>query len=337
MPSAAQTLLPTCPPVTRTGMTAFLGALRHECTANQTANGLTLLTYSASLKGWRVVRSMIIEFANTGRGRPVTAYIGLDDLLTQPSAIREMMADGVTTFLVSRWPNTFHPKIFAFTSRAETVILAGSNNLTERGLTSNFEFGVRASVTGNEQRPYELWLSEVASIAHRASERLIREYERQYRAARRLRRRSLPTSTSRVRELAEPNTAPARVFRRAIVEVMERETGTSGTQIQMPMEVVRTFFGLAADGAATFQVTNDDTSDSRDLTMTAFRNNTARLSLSEVTLNTRPCVLELWWRGADLRFRLVQRSLDRREYTRLISTCIIQTRRGSKRFALLRS
>jgi hypothetical protein len=329
--------LPTCPDNGSGALTELLAEFRRECRRNDTATKLLIFSYAVSLKGWELIRSSVERFRKQLPGRNVIAYIGLDHLLTEPEALRAMSQNGVEVYVISRWPDTFHPKVFAFLATEKTVILSGSNNLTKRGLTSNYEFALRIDMKNVKPNPFTDWLARVDRVADRLTKPLLASYSSDYLTARRLRRLSLPTTRQRLKQITGRSSPVLRRFTRAIIEVMDRETGTEGTQIQIPMEVVRTFFAMGAGDSTTIMVENDASGVRRELRLTAFGNNTARLSLFEVNRAARPCVLDLWWEGPELRFRVVSQASNRREYRRLLNAGVLQTRAGSKRFALLRS
>lgn len=328
-------LLPTHPDQGDGDVIDFLRAFRSECRSNLDASELLIVTYAASLAGWNLVKDSITRFRRQKSGRRVQAIIGLDHLLTQPPALLAMRRARIEVRTVSTWPNVFHPKLFVFRGGTQLTILTGSNNLTRGGLRSNYEFAVRVRLAADHSRRFDDWLEAVLAVSDGLTTANLADYREQFERSRAV-RRLVPTTRQRVRQMAAPGEPVERRFRRAIVEVTPRETGTEGTQIQMPMEVVRGFFGMGANDSREFTVRNDDTGGSRGLTLTTFGNNTARLSLREVTLAVRPCVLELWWTRATLVVRVVRQAENAGEYQRLLEMCVSQTRRGSKRFCLLR-
>ncbi len=329
------TLLPTHPDKGRGSAVDFLSAFRNECRNNTSAKQLLIVTYVASMEGWEVIRRSVDRFRRKVANRKVGAYVGLDHLLTQPGALKAMRDSSLGVKTVSSWPDVFHPKLFAFIGAKEAVLLVGSNNLTRRGMRSNYEFALRVALPQVEIAKFRLWLAEVDQVAERLTPKALDRYRYEFEQAKKI-RRIVPAPRERIRQLTKQSVPVRRRFSRAIVEVTPRETGTQGTQIQMPMEVVRAFFGMKAKQSDALKVLSDDTDESRQLTLTAFDNNTARLSLSEVDYQARPCVIELWWEGDELRFRVVRRAVNASEYKRLLQSAVHQTRTRSKRFALLR-
>jgi hypothetical protein len=338
MADRAPRLLPTHPDNGRGDAVDFLDAFRNECRQNSSAKQLLIVTYAASLKGWKLIQRSVNVFRTRKGKRVVRAYVGLDHLLTHPDALKAMQKSGIAVKTVSSWPDVFHPKLFAFIGGEEVTLLVGSNNLTHRGMQSNYEFALRVVLSLEDAKKLSSWLAEIDGVAKRLTVKALGEYLGDFQGAQNL-RRTVPAPRERIRQLTRQSVPVERRFSRAIVEVMPRETGTQGTQIQMPMEVVRAFFGMEAGKESTaISVVNDDdnTGTPRSLTLTDFQNNTARLSLSEVNFQARPCVIELWWEGVELRFRVVRQATNGSEYSRLLKSAMHRTRKGSKRFALLR-
>ncbi len=122
-----------------------------------------------------------------------------------------------------------------------------------------------------------------------------------------------------------------------ILEIMDRETGTGGSQIQIPMDAAQPFFGLPNRGGASIQVhlQNIATREDRVLTMTRYANHTTRLVIHELDYRDRPCVI-VFRRTAPMRFsfEIVRESLEPGRYRNLIQQCNPPTRSGSRRWAL---
>jgi len=122
-----------------------------------------------------------------------------------------------------------------------------------------------------------------------------------------------------------------------ILEIMDRETGTGGSQIQIPMRAAQPFFGLPNRDGASIQVhlQNTATGEDRILTMTRYGNHTTRLVIHELSYRDRPCVI-LFRRTASGRFRfeIVRESLEPDRYRTLIGQCNPPTRSGSRRWAV---
>lgn len=120
-----------------------------------------------------------------------------------------------------------------------------------------------------------------------------------------------------------------------VLEIMPRETGTGGSQIQAPMRAARSFFGLSAGRHAQVAVSlrNVLTGEDRPLTMTCFSNSTARLVIRELDYRDRPCVVQFRRTGpGTFDFEIVRESIDPTRYRALIRRCRAPTRSGSRRW-----
>lgn len=121
-----------------------------------------------------------------------------------------------------------------------------------------------------------------------------------------------------------------------VIEVMPCETGTGGKQIQLPMVAVREFFDV--DDTKTITLTErDDPISRRDLTMTVYRNNTARLVIQELEYRDRPCVIVFHKVGPDQYvFEIVRESGVPRQYRRLLKEhCNFKSRSGARRWGIV--
>lgn len=123
-----------------------------------------------------------------------------------------------------------------------------------------------------------------------------------------------------------------------VLEIMPRETGTGGNQIQAPMRAAKSFFGLGARPNAQVAVSlrNVLTGEDRSLTMTRFSNSTARLVIRELDYRDRPCVVQFRRTAqATFDFEIVRESIDPTRYRSLIQRCGTPTRSGSRRWIQL--
>ncbi len=120
-----------------------------------------------------------------------------------------------------------------------------------------------------------------------------------------------------------------------VLEIMPRETGTGGSQVQAPMRAARSFFGLGVGRHAQVAVSlrNVLTGEDRPLTMTRFSNSTARLVIRELDYRDRPCVVQFRRTGpGTFDFEIVRESIDPTRYRELIRRCGAPTRSGSRRW-----
>jgi hypothetical protein len=122
-----------------------------------------------------------------------------------------------------------------------------------------------------------------------------------------------------------------------VIEIMPRETGTGGSQIQLPTAVVSPFFGLNSAVGSSLRIIlhSAATGESKALTMTVYGNHTVRLSMSELDYTHRPCLIHFYRRQAGrFGFQIVQRAVCPQAYRQMLRLCA-QTREGSRRWTLL--
>ena len=241
---------------------------------------------------------------------------------------------------------TYHPKVFWILAPTSHRLWLGSNNLTRDGLLNNIEFGAQLEA---KTVPVKLnrWAAEIAASSRPLSDELINSYETE-RLPHSKARAGLGTFTwsrrekkSRKRASGRGRGRRGRVARHRvrsgdlIIEVMPKETGPGGKQIQFPVKAVGAFFGLPAKvgSSRTISVTPGWIQDPRELTMTVFGNHTIRLTLRELDYQDRPCVLVFHRVGAGaFAFDIIQRSTFPVLYRDLLLKCSRPTRKGSRRW-----
>ncbi len=346
-------------------MTGFLDAAEAVLRTDRTSTELRLYFYAVTQAGWRELRDLFRVWLRLVP-RPATAYIGTDHALTESDALATMRDDGVSVRLLRRYNGVYHPKVMWFVAGAGGQLLVGSNNLTLDGLKSNIEF---ATLTQLVQPDAILnnWHAAVHAASDPLSDELLDNYanERQQFGEARARARVAATFTwsrrssavvprregaGRTIERTAPTTPAAPMAPRVasvgdpvlgdlVVEIMPLETGTGGSQIQIPMAAADSFFRLGSDVGDQISVVlnNITTGDDRTLTMTRFANRTARLVIKELDYRDRPCVVV--FRRAGRRrfdFEIVRRAIDPDRYRSLIDRCGPPTREGSRRWAIVR-
>lgn len=78
--------------------------------------------------------------------------VGLDNFGTSKEALEELLLWGVNSYVYhSRSHNIFHPKIYLFEGKEDSMVIIGSNNLTEFGLVKNIEGAIMINYTQNEE------------------------------------------------------------------------------------------------------------------------------------------------------------------------------------------
>jgi len=329
-------------------VTALLDSLRH--TAAKDAHGVDacLFFYGVTEGGWRAIRDRLIAWRKRRRSRTLRAYIGTDHALTEPQAVRLMLADGVDVRLMQDYTGVYHPKVVWLSGPRTQSIWIGSNNLTRDGMLRNIEFGALLQF---RTPPVLLkrWAAEVHRGSVACSESLLRDYELERKRygekrvalgsfvwGRREKRRGR-AATPATKAQRGPSRSRARRGD-LIVEIMPRETGQDGKQIQLPMSAATSFFGLPQRIGSSREISIRPawTASARLLRMTIFKNRTVRLTIRELEYDDRPGVL-LFRREHRGRFTfdIVSRSVNPVAYRQSITKCAEMTRRGSRRWAII--
>ena len=336
-------------------VTGLRDSLECELGGNKSCNQLTIFAYAVTESGWNQLRPFVTKWQKAKHGRMVRAYVGTDHALTAPDAVRRMLGDGVNVHLLIEYTGVFHPKVIWLAGPSKHLVWIGSNNLTYDGLMQNIEFA--SLVESGEANPeLSRWFDVIKSSSEPFSEALLKSYEKERREFSKERSKTGTFTWSMRREPAQPATptrpkkkatsTPRRVQRPRIqprsgdlvLEIMRRETGQDGKQIQLPLPAVTQFFGLPNRRGASLQISlrRLGTRFSRTLTMTVFHNDTSRLSVSDLDYRDRPCFIFFRDEGTgQFVFEIVSRSVFPDRYRQMERLASNQTRSGSRRWAIV--
>lgn len=330
-------------------VTALHDSLVRTLAVDKQGTEIQLFFYAVTESGWRTIRRDLRLWLTKNEKRRILAYVGTDHAITEAEAIRLMVEDDVTVRLMTSYRGVFHPKVIWLRSPEGNTVWIGSNNLTRDGLLNNIEF---AALIESDVVPRDLhrWSKAVHGGSAEYSEGLLAEYERE-RTQYGERRVSLGTFTWTRREQAQAPIKRRKFLKPRklrssgeiqsgdlIVEVMPRETGPGGKQIQLPMRAATAFFGLADEIGARriIHLTPAWLDDPRELTMTIFRNHTVRLVIKELDYRDRPCVLLFKrMRNGTISFDIISRGVFPSQYRELLEQCGLPTREGSRRWVLV--
>jgi hypothetical protein len=265
-----------------------------------------------------------------------------------------MQQDGVEVRVMTSYNGIYHPKAFWISAPNLHLIWVGSNNLTRNGMLNNIELGALLEGKTVPKR-FIQWATEIDLSSQPLTDSLYKTYEgeRQVYAKSRAstgtftwsgrerkplkRKKRKRARKSRKRKL--PKTAPYQVHAGdLIIEVMPRETGQDGKQIQFPVEAATRFFGILPRPGAnrTIYISPTWINDPRSLTMTVFKNHTVRLAIRELDYSDRPCLLVFRRaRPGRFEFDIVSRATFPTLYRDLLSRCLPPTRRGSRHWGFV--
>lgn len=323
---------------------SFMALLRTDREAEE----LRLYFYAVTSAGWRLVRRQARRWLSQARGRRIVAYVGTDHGITDADALNDMQSDGVSVKLLLHYDGVYHPKVVWFVGgTGGGTVLVGSNNLSLDGLLYNVEFATLTRLNAADGN-LTAWHDAVDGCSVDLTADLLDSYrrEREGFGSKRATAGVAATFTwsrrTGARRRGPRPRGPARGLGAArrgdlVLEIMDRETGTGGSQIQIPMDAAQPFFGLPNRGGASIQVQlrNTATGEDRTLTMTRYANHTTRLVIHELDYRDRPCVI-VFRRTAPTRFtfEIVRESLEPGRYRALIGQCNPPTRSGSRRWAV---
>ena len=292
----------------------------------------------------------------------VRAIFGYDPRITRINALEraiKLFPKG-SLYIMGASNCAFHPKIYLLDGPRYRVAIIGSNNLTIGGLIKNWEASIAIITdTRNDKLMVEqldnLWnsyfsyrgshLSKLnlqwikknkgklidAEIAQTKSRpKRVSSPFKPIGTSYRLRKilshpPILPTKGSKVPISLLPNTLFMQVL---------RETGSDGTQVQVPVDALEEYFGIDKD--RTIPITIRINTYDFQANITHFPNNTHRIQMSFLAGTKRPLLLQL---------KRVPGNRDVYEgsivlqtdpaYRRLLRKCNRQTRTGSKKYAIV--
>ncbi len=332
-----KTHLPTCVHGSWT-VTALRDSLVTALRNDTHGQLLRMFFYAITTPGWRALRGAVRRWQKSEDGREVVVYVGTDHGITEPGALEAMQKDGVLVRMMREYQGVFHPKVVWLHGDRANVVWVGSNNLTKDGLLHNVEFALMAR-SGAMPEPLKKWAKVVDSGSVELTKDLLTSYETERKKDVAVRAKARTTTFS-WSEKREPPRRNRRISRRGdlVVEIMPKETGDDGKQIQLPVEAADAFFRISKVGATkTVTMETEDGKDARPLTMTVFKNNTVRLSINDLEYGDRPCVIRFHRKGGGrYSYEIVSQSIFPTRFRSLLGRCDQQTRRGSRRWGVLR-
>jgi hypothetical protein len=313
---------------------ASFTAMLDGAAAGSAPASLSLYYFSASVAGWRLLAPAIKKWRAGGAGRVVSAYVGTDFGLTDPAALAEMRQDGVSLFLMTDYEGTYHPKVILLRDGdgAGTAWI-GSHNLSEAAFKRNAEFGVRLSFATSPD-PLEAWIEFVEGASEAATPDLIQSYEKERNAFAK-KQAAVPRFvwSKRKKPTAAKPVVPPAPKGALVMEIMPRETGQGGKQIQPPMATLPTFFGLAAgQSSKLISARLKGAPAPHDLTLTRLPNSTARLHIAELDYTHRPCFIVFERNPSGFTYEIVTQAAEPARYHRLSGLKFQQWQPGTRRW-----
>ena len=316
---------------------AFRNSLISTLKTDRSCTTLSMYFYAVTQSGWDQIRQPVIRWKRDAEERAVILFVGTDHGITDPSALSQISLDGVDVRLMLEYHGIFHPKVVWLKGSKRHIVWVGSNNLTRDGLLNNVEFAllVRARKTPTA---LNRWANSIESASTNLTPDLLESYESQRRNFENERAKAKSaTFTWRKRvELPKKKPVPAADAGNLVIEVMPRETGGDGRQLQLPVKAASAFFGVRGVGTGKIiDLRAKNSSSTRKLTMTVFKNNTVRIVISDLDYRDRPCVLVFRKVSKrDFEYEIVPESIFPSRYKTLLALCTEKTRHGSRRWGV---
>ena len=236
---------------------AFRDSLISILEKDRVCDCLCLYFYAVTRSGWDQVRQSILQWKNSEKDRSVILFVGTDHGITDPSALEQICEDGVDVRLMLKYHGVFHPKVVWLSGRKKQVLWVGSNNLTRDGLLNNVEMAVL--LTGkNLSKSFNLWAQSIESASIVLTQELLNSYKRQRRKfeTQRAKVNAITFTWEKRTELQDPLESAEVDTGDLIIEVMPKETGSDGKQLQLPVKAASQYFGVGRGGARSLRRRN---------------------------------------------------------------------------------
>ena len=317
---------------------SFLDSLISTLKADRSCETLTMYFYAVTQSGWDRVRKHVLKWKSEIEGRDVILFVGTDHGITDPSALRQICNDGVQVRLMLKYHGVFHPKVVWLYGRRRHVVWVGSNNLTRDGLLNNVEFAMLVKAK-KIPRTFSRWTKAVETASTMLTQDLLNSYNNQ-RAKFQVKRAQVASTTftweKKIETQIQPPVFPVNSDN-LIVEVMPRETGGDGKQLQLPVTAASRFFGLTGIGASKIiELRPKDGLTTREHTMTIFGNNTVRIVVADLEYRDRPCVIVFRKVSKNcFEYEIVPQSIFPSRYKALLRLCTNKTRHKSRRWGIV--
>ena len=273
---------------------AFRNSLVSTLKADRSCTTLSMYFYAVTQSGWDQIRRPVLQWKGDAEKRVVLLFVGTDHGITDPSALKQISEDGVDVRLMLEYHGVFHPKVVWLQGSKRHIVWVGSNNLTRDGLLNNVEFALLARAR-NTPTALNRWARSIKIASTDLTPDLLKSYESQRREFERERAKA-KAETFTWRKRVEPpkkKPVPAADAGNLIIEVMPRETGGDGRQLQLPVKaasgVVWRERASVPERLLAFE--RRIALSTQNLTMTVFKNNTVRIVISDLDYRDRPCVL----------------------------------------------
>ncbi len=317
-------------------VTSLKDSLISELSTDRDSLVLRMYFYAVTSRGWLELRSSVKKWADADKNRSVVVFVGTDHAITEPAVLLEMQKDGIHVRIMEYYNGVFHPKVVWLEGKDNNTVWVCSNNLTRDGLLNNIEFAV---VVKSVKIPDELqkWSDAIESGSTVLTNELFRSYEVERQKFEAKRAKSNATTFTWRRKRGPKNFRQSKApLGDLIVEVMPKETGSDGTQLQLPIVAAASFFGVKGVGdSKTIDFLSSVSRVARSLTITVFDNRTVRISVTELEYRDRPCLVVFHKDCGHITYEIVAQCIFPDRYKSLLKHCINRTRKGSRRWGIV--
>lgn len=314
--------------------------------------------------GLQLIHKEMEEFYDSGN--KIFMIVGIGEGVSEPDALRYLMQRftkaAIYVFHVPLPYYTFHPKIYIFSNRRESLILIGSNNLTTGGLLSNTECCIKlllnhrtdSTLYNNINSIWEMYATPKPPFhiknLQKINEKILDLYSKRRKTIVRdklLRRAQAfkevfptieqPELMKKLAAIEKRQKKGTYVIKRKTVSdsvlllQVLKETGAGGTQVQIPRVAIEKYFCVSTAGHQTIEI-KFKKNPFRPAVICHFNNNTHRISIPEIEKFTRPLLIK--FSKLDDKSYLVT-PIRAKQYKRLIKRCTEQTRTSAKKWAIL--
>lgn len=316
-----------------------------------------LIAY-VSWDGINLIRKGLEAFHDSGN--KIALIVGLGGGTSESQTLRYLMQRLPKArnfvFHSSTVNYTFHPKIFIFSNINESLIFVGSNNATGGGLFCNTECCVKIQIENGKDKDIhdkinQIWesYSNPKSPFHPKSLKVINEkfltscskMDRKNIREKKFDKKIFSSLFPEVKILALPvDSLPldkkgkrkaAAKGNAMLMEIMKKETGGGGTQVQFPREAIEDYFGFPTQGHQTIELRFKG-KEARPAVFSHFSNNTHRVSLQEITGLKRPLIIKFSREGENI---YSAELIIGRAYSHAIKKCNRQTRKDARRWTII--
>jgi len=341
----------------RAGISPLYLEIEKALSGNRYSEFRALIAY-VSWGGINLIRKGLETFHDSGNS--ISLIIGLGGGINESQTLRYLMQRlpraKICVFHSSTKNYTFHPKIFIFRNIDVSLFFIGSNNATGGGLFCNTECCVKIQAENSRDKDLcdkinQIWdcylnprMPFHSKNLKEVSEKFLSVYSKTEK--KRPQKDKIDEEVfSHIFPGVDMSAFPVQVLplkrekkkkftvkgNIMLMEILRKETGADGTQVQLPREAIVDYFGFPTQGHQTVELQFKGKA-SRPAVFSHFGNNTHRVSLQEITGLRRPLVIKFKREGLNI---YSAELIVGKAYAHAIKKCNRQTRKYARRWAII--